>query len=102
MSALRATFAMRVMLYGTAFEQETATGDPASVAAAPVPIAVGVAEARQETWTVAETLIEAPAVAAATVLIVEPDARMAKAKTGNVVRISTAIFLYLGIEMIDL
>jgi hypothetical protein len=40
--------------------------------------------ARQEAWTVAETPIEALAVAAATGLIVEPDARRPRASTRNV------------------
>jgi hypothetical protein len=79
------------MLYGTAFEQETDTADAAFVAAEPVPLAVRVMEARQDAWTVAETLIEALAVAAATGLIVEPDARTQKAKTDNVVFMVTAL-----------
>jgi len=78
-------------LYGTAFEQETDTADATSASAAGAPIAVGETDARQEAWTVAETLIEALAVAAATGLIVEPDARMQKAKTGNVVFTVTAL-----------
>lgn len=79
------------MLYGTEFEQETATADAASVAATSAPIAVGMMAALQEAWTVAETLIEALTVAAATGLIVKPDARMQKAKTENVVFMVSAL-----------
>lgn len=89
--ALRATSALRVMLYGTAFEQDTDTAGAASFVAAPVPTAVEVMAARQEAWTVAETLIEALADAAAAGLMAEPDARMLNARIGNVAFKVTAL-----------
>jgi hypothetical protein len=95
MVALRATPGLRVILYGTGFVQATETEDAASASALRVSIAVGETDAMQEAWTVAETPIEALAVAAFAGLIPRPDARMAKTKTGNVVRIGTAIFPYL-------
>jgi hypothetical protein len=61
---LRTAPALRVMSYGTEFEQEIDTADAASVASS-FPVADVVTAARQEAWTVAETLKEALAVAAA-------------------------------------
>ncbi len=79
------------MLYGTEFVQETATAGVASDSGAWVPSADGMTMARQEAWTVAETTIEALAVAAAAGLVIEHDARMLNARTGNVVFKVTAL-----------
>ncbi len=91
MVGLPAAPALRVILYGTEFEQETATAGVASDSEAWVSSADGVTAATQEAWTVAETLKEALAVAAAAGLIIEPDARMLSARTGNVIFKVTAL-----------
>lgn len=78
-------------MYGTEFEQETEIAGEASDSAASDPIEDGVTAARQETWTVAETLNEALTVAAATGVTTGPDARMPKARSGNVIFMVTAL-----------
>ena len=89
--ALRVSSELMVMLYGSAFEQETDATDADSFAGELIPVSDRVMAARQEVSTVAETLIEALAVAAATGVIVEPDARMPKARIGNVAFKVTAL-----------
>jgi hypothetical protein len=82
---------LRVTVYGTELLQAIETAEAAFDGAVSVLNTEAEAEATQEACTVAETLIEAVAVAAATNLIAGPKARMTRARADDEVFIVTAL-----------
>ncbi len=86
-----ANVAPRLTLIGVELLQATETEEAAFAAAAYVENAGAGAEARQEAWTVAVTLIEALAVAAWRGLTARTEATIPKTRTSDVNLVITAL-----------